>query len=106
MSDIIEVTDDVSVVEIVAGGPVGPPGEVGPEGPQGPPGTPGAGFAYVHDQGPASLTWVILHNLGGFPNVTAVDTAGTMIEGQVQYDSNNQITLTFSPAQSGKAYLS
>lgn len=85
------------------------PGDTGPEGPQGPPGPPGsdgAGFNYVHDQVMPSDTWIVIHDLGGYPNVTSVDTAGTVIIGGVVYDSVNQLTLTFSLPVNGKAYVS
>lgn len=69
--------------------------------------TAGAGgSSYVHDQTLAATSWVVVHNLGMFPNVTTVDTAGTVINGGVHYDSNNQLTVTFTTAQSGKAYVS
>ena len=56
-------------------------------------------------QGSASATWVITHTLGGRPSVTIVDSADTHVFGEVQYNSNTQITVTFSAAFSGKAYL-
>lgn len=89
-----------------ATGPEGPQGDIGPEGPAGPQGVPGGGFNYVHDQGTPSATWVIVHNLGGFPNVTVVDSAGTEVVGNVVYDSATQVTVTFTNAFGGKAYLS
>ena len=60
---------------------------------------------YVHTQSSASATWVVTHNLGKNASVTVVDSAGTVVIGQVDYDSINQITLTFSGAFSGKAYF-
>ena len=65
---------------------------------------------YAHNQNSVSNTWVIVHNLGKFPSVTVVDSGGTVVTGNVVYDSNNQITLTFFAngnlvAFSGKAYL-
>jgi hypothetical protein len=56
-------------------------------------------------QGTASATWVITHTLGGKPQVTIVDSADTHVFGDVQYNSNTQVTVTFSAAFSGKAYL-
>jgi hypothetical protein len=110
------------VVEIATEGLQGPPGPQGipgqdgvdgsdgppgPPGPQGVPGTPGsAPQAYVHDQSVPSDTWVIVHDLGYQPNVTVVDSAQTNIEGQVNYDSDTQITITFTFPFGGKAYLS
>ena len=60
---------------------------------------------HVHEQGSASTTWVITHTLGGKPQVTIVDSADTHVFGEVQYNSNTQITVMFSSAFSGKAYL-
>lgn len=60
---------------------------------------------YVHDQQAALATWVITHNMGKYPSVTIVDTAGDEVEGAVRQNSINQLTITFSAAVSGKAYL-
>lgn len=76
------------------------------EGPQGPSGTPGTGdLSYTHNQSSPSATWTITHNLGKYPSVTIVDSAGTQLLGQVVHDSINQVTATFTTAFSGKAYL-
>lgn len=82
---------------------IGPPG---PEGPQGPPGLPGFSFLFEFTQSMASTTWVIVHNLNGFPNVSTVDSLGNEMHGGVEWDSPDQITVTFSTPTSGKAYLS
>ncbi len=60
---------------------------------------------YEHDQASASTSWVCEHNLGKFPSVTIVTSAGDEVEGDVSHDSVNQATLTFSAAFSGKAYF-
>ena len=60
---------------------------------------------HVHEQGQASSTWVITHSLGGKPSVTIVDSADTHVFGEVQYNSDTQVTVMFSGAFSGKAYL-
>ena len=60
---------------------------------------------HVHDQGSASATWVVTHSLNKFCSVTVVDTANTVIIGQVEYNSVNQATLTFRSAFAGKAYF-
>ena len=62
--------------------------------------------SYDHTQGSASDTWVINHNLGFKPNVTVVDSAGTIYEGEITYTNSNSLTVSFSAAFSGKAYLS
>lgn len=60
---------------------------------------------YSHTQTSASATWTVVHNLNCKPSVTIVDSAGNVQIGEVLYDSDNQITLTFAAAFSGFAYL-
>ena len=60
---------------------------------------------YTHNQSGASSTWTITHNLNKFPSVTVIDSANTVIIGQVAYSSVNQVTITFKSATGGKAYL-
>ena len=59
----------------------------------------------IHTQSSASSTWNITHELGGRPSVTIVDSAGTVVVGDVVYNSNTSITVTFSAPFSGFAYL-
>jgi len=56
-------------------------------------------------QATPAATWVITHALGGKPQVTIVDSADTHVFGEVQYSSNTVVTVLFSAAFSGKAYL-
>ena len=60
---------------------------------------------YVHDQGSASATWVVTHSLNKYCSVTVVDTANTVVIGEIEYNSVNQATLTFQSAFAGKAYF-
>mgnify|MGYP003626108746 FL=1 len=60
---------------------------------------------YVHTQGVAAAVWVITHSLGKYPSVSVVDSAGTVVIGQVDYDSVDRVTLTFKAVFSGKAYF-
>ncbi len=60
---------------------------------------------YVHDQQVASSTWVVTHNMNKYPSVNIVDTANDEVTGEVRYNNLNQITITFTAAFSGKAYL-
>lgn len=60
---------------------------------------------HVHTQASPSTTWVITHSLGGKPSVTVVDSADTMVVGEVTYNSNTQVTVEFTAAFSGYAYL-
>lgn len=64
-----------------------------------------ADIRYVHEQAIPSDTWVISHNLNKYPNVTVVDSAGSVVIGNIAYDTINQITATFSGIFSGKAFL-
>lgn len=83
------VTEDVvSVVSVGVQGPAGP-----------------AQTTYTHTQSVSSDTWVIPHNLGRHPSVVVIDSAGGVIISDVQYDSAYQVTVRFSAAFSGKAYL-
>lgn len=60
---------------------------------------------HAHTQGSSSASWVVNHNLNKHPSVTVVDSAGTIVIGQVAYGSLNQATLTFKASFSGKAYF-
>lgn len=85
-----------------ATGPQGIQGEVGPQGIQG----SGASHStYTHTQSSPSSTWSITHNLACFPSVVVVDSAGTVVVGDIAYNSNNSITITFVGSFGGKAYI-
>ena len=60
---------------------------------------------HTHTQSVAAATWNITHALTGYPSVTVVDSAGTVVIGDVQYNSTTSITVTFEAAFAGKAYL-
>jgi hypothetical protein len=60
---------------------------------------------YTFTQQIAASTWVITHTLGGKPQVTIVDSADTVVIGDVTYNSNSQITVSFTSPFSGYAYL-
>lgn len=64
-------------------------------------------LGYVHEQSVASDTWTINHGLGFIPNITVIDSAGTVVEGSYNYsEDGNTVTLSFVGSFSGKAYLS
>ena len=65
---------------------------------------PQLGFKYT--QGTPSATWTISHNLTFYPNITVVDSGGSVVEGEVSYLNSNTVVLTFRSAFSGVAYLS
>jgi len=60
---------------------------------------------YVHDQIASSALWTITHTLGKNPSVSVVDSSGNLVMGEVCYISLTQITISFTAAFSGKAYL-
>jgi len=63
-------------------------------------------LGYEHIQEVAATTWTIEHGLGFVPNITVVDSAGTVVEGSYDYPDSNTVILTFIGAFSGRAYLS
>jgi hypothetical protein len=60
---------------------------------------------HTHTQSSASSSWTITHSLDGFPSVTVVDSAGTVVVGEVSYNSTSSLTVAFQSAFAGKAYL-
>lgn len=62
-------------------------------------------LTYTHTQASSSATWTITHNLNKKPSVTIVDSAGTVVYGNVTYTNDNVLVVTFSAAFSGYAYL-
>jgi hypothetical protein len=58
---------------------------------------------YIHEQGTPASSWTIQHDLGKKPSVTIIDSANTVVEGQIEYINDNIVTLTFNGAFSGKA---
>ena len=63
-------------------------------------------WTFTFEQGIPSDTWVIQHNLGRNPSVTVVDSAGAVqIPDEINYDTDNQITVKFLGSFAGKAFL-
>lgn len=54
---------------------------------------------------PARSVWNINHGMGKRPSVTVIDTAGSVVQGEITYIDDNNLTLTFSAAFKGTAYL-
>jgi hypothetical protein len=79
--------------------------ERGLQGPMGPPGPPGVA-GYVHNQLTPDVLWSVQHDLGYYPNVRVQDSAGSDIEGDITYVSANLLTVEFTAAFGGHAYLS
>lgn len=86
------------VVEIRVPGPAGPPG---------PPGTLIAGTGdkhYVHVQSNPATQWTVNHGLGKYPSTTVVDSAGSVVEGDVNYIDLNTLTFNASAPFGGSLY--
>jgi hypothetical protein len=62
-------------------------------------------LTFVFNQAIASVTWSVTHNLGKFPSVTMVLNTGQKGYGDVVYIDDNNLTITFASAESGKAYM-
>lgn len=61
---------------------------------------------YTFQQGVASASWNIAHMMGYHPSIRVLDSAGTLVEGSVQYLDTNNVIVSFSAAFAGVAYLS
>lgn len=61
--------------------------------------------SFRFDQLTPSANWVIVHNLGSKPVPIVFDSAGTQVEGTPAYVDDNVMTISFSAAFSGTAYL-
>lgn len=63
-------------------------------------------WTFTFEQGIPSDTWVIQHNLGRHPGVTVVDSAGAVqVPDEINYDTDNQITVKFLGSFAGRAFL-
>lgn len=60
---------------------------------------------YVHPQDQASAIWTVQHNLDKFPSCTMVLSTGQQGYGDVTFIDENNLTITFASAESGKAYI-
>ena len=60
---------------------------------------------FVFSQAVASATWTVQHNLNKFPSCTMVLSTGQQGYGDVTFIDQNNLTITFASAESGKAYI-
>lgn len=82
-------------------------------GPQGPAGAgsvqdediPGL-VSYAHTQLASSSSWTVAHDLNFYPSVTVFDSGNSMVEGSISHIDATSLTIVFSSAIAGKAYLS
>jgi hypothetical protein len=62
-------------------------------------------LSYTFTQLTPATVWTIAHNLGKRPSVSVTDSGGTEVYGDVNYVDANNLTITFSAAFGGVAYL-
>jgi hypothetical protein len=60
---------------------------------------------FVFNQAVASATWTVQHNLNKFPSCTMVLGTGQQGYADVTFIDENNLTITFASAESGKAYI-
>lgn len=60
---------------------------------------------YVHTQAVSSASWVIAHNLGKYPSVFVQDGSGNEVSGDIVLTDIDNITINFTSAFTGVAYL-
>ena len=60
---------------------------------------------YEHNQLTPSATWEVEHNLKKYPAVSIVDSAGSVVVGEIEYINENKVILLFQGAFSGKAFF-
>ena len=58
-----------------------------------------------HNQPTADARWEISHGLGYYPSATVMDSAGTVILGDVRHIDENNLVIDFTHPESGKASL-
>ena len=59
---------------------------------------------FVFSQGTPAATWTVQHDLNKFPSCTMVLSTGQGY-GDVTFIDENNLTITFAGATSGKAYI-
>lgn len=60
---------------------------------------------FEYTQSTPSQEWEITHTLKKFPAVTVVDSAGSVVVGDIAYIDDSNVTISFQAAFAGKAYL-
>ena len=62
-------------------------------------------LTYIHTQILASKDWTIMHSLQKYPSVTIIDSADSVVHGDIEYIDKMSVVLHFNAEFSGKAYL-
>lgn len=133
-TDVSTTLESVEIfLDVVSEGPRGPQGPQGPPGIDGRQGIDGKRLEYdwqgtklgvriegetefqyqdligkdtfIWDQPRAESVWEFSHPMSKYPAVSIVDSAGSLVHGDVEYLSESRIKITFSSGFSGKAYL-
>lgn len=60
---------------------------------------------FSYEQMIPSTEWYVEHNLKGYPSVTVVDSAGSVVYGEVYYIDENNLKVIFNVSFSGQVYL-
>lgn len=60
---------------------------------------------YTFNQAVPAITWNVNHNLNKYPSVTVALPTGQQGFGDVTFIDENNLTITFAGAESGKAYM-
>lgn len=60
---------------------------------------------FIYEQSTPSALWSITHPLNKKVSVTATDSAGTVIEGQITLNTGTQVEIQFNTPFWGYAYL-
>ena len=60
---------------------------------------------FVYIKSTPNKIWEITHNLHKYPSVTIVDSAGSVVMGEITYENKNKLKVTFTAEFGGSAYL-
>ena len=60
---------------------------------------------FEFEQTSPATQWTVIHDLGGFPAVSVVDSAKTQVIGEVTYIDDETVQIEFEQPFSGYAYL-
>ena len=60
---------------------------------------------FAYEQTVSSKLWSVDHGLNKYPSITVVDSAGSVVIGEVIYVSLNSVLITFVGEFMGKAYF-
>ena len=66
---------------------------------------PPAADTFIYVQNIPATVWNITHTLNKLPSVMVVDTGNTVVQGEITYIDNSNITINFTAGFAGKAYL-